>query len=63
MTSTDFGNCGFIFSVKFKDIYGRNAEIVEKKEYEARKLQTILRRKIDARLFIHYANGYSKQIA
>ena len=63
MISTDFGNRGFIFSIKFKDIYGRNAEIVEKKEHEARKLQTILQRKTDAKLFIHYANGYSKQIA
>ena len=63
MTSTDFGNRGFIFSVRFKDIYGKEAEIVEKKEYEARKLQTILRRKTDARLYIHYSDNYSKQIA
>lgn len=62
MLGTDFAGRGFVFSVRFQDMFGKQKEIVEKKEYEARKLHKILNRKGTAELFIHYSNGYSKKV-
>lgn len=62
MLGTDFAGRGFVFSIRFQDMFGKQKEIVEKKEYEARKLLRILNRKNTAELFIHYSNGYSKKV-
>lgn len=51
------------FRVKFKEIHGKDGEVIEKNEIEARKLYTILRKVTDAKLFKLTDSGRSKQIA
>ena len=62
MLSTTSSNHGF-FRVKFKDINGKDAEVIEKNEIEARKLYTILRKVTDAKLFKHTSSGCSELVA
>ena len=62
MTSTLSYGHGF-FSIKFKDINGKDAEVIEKNEIEARKLYTILRKVTDAKLFKHTDNDHEELVA
>lgn len=50
------------FRVKFKDIHGKDGEVIEKNEIEARKLHTILSRTLHAELF-QQVNGQLKKLA
>lgn len=62
MIGTLTSNHGF-FRIKFKDIHGKDGEVIEKNEVEARKLYTILRKVTDAKLFKHTGSGRSKRVA
>ena len=62
MIGTLTSNHGF-FRIKFKDIHGKDGEVIEKNEVEARKLYTILRKVTDAKLFKHTGSGHSKRVA
>lgn len=62
MLGTTSSNRGF-FRVKFKDINGKDAEVIEKNEIEARKLYTILRKVTDAKLFKHTDNDHDELVA
>ena len=62
MIGTLTSNHGF-FRVKFKDMKGKDAVVIEKNEVEARKLYTILRKVTDAKLFKHTGSGRSKRVA
>lgn len=55
-------NHGF-FRVKFKDINGKDAEVIEKNEIEARKLYAILRKVTEAKLFKHTDNNHDELVA
>ncbi len=62
MTSTLSYGHGY-FSIKFKDINGKDAVVIEKNEIEARKLYTILRKVTEAKLFKHTSSGRSELVA
>lgn len=62
MLSTTSSNHGF-FRIKFKDINGKDAVVIERNEIEARKLYTILRKVTDAKLFKYTSSGRSELIA
>lgn len=62
MTSTLSYGHGF-FRIKFKDINGKDAVVIERNEIEARKLYTILRKVTDAKLFKHTSSDCSELIA
>ena len=62
MLSTTSSNHGF-FRIKFKDINGKDAVVIEKNEIEARKLYTILRKVTEATLFKHTSSGRSELVA
>ena len=61
MLSADFASRGF-FRVKFKDMKGKDAVVIEKNEVEARKLHAILSRTLHAELF-QQVNGQLKKLA
>ena len=62
MLGTTSSNHGF-FRIKFKDINGKDAVVIEKNEIEARKLYTILRKVTEAKLFKHTSSGRSELVA
>ena len=62
MLSADFASRGF-FRIKFKDINGKDAVVIEKNEVEARKLYTILRKVTEAKLFKHTDNNHDELVA
>lgn len=62
MLSTTSSNHGF-FRIKFKDINGKDAVVIEKNEIEARKLYTILRKVTEATLFKHTDNDHDELVA
>ena len=62
MTSTLSYGHGF-FSIKFKDINGKDAVVIERNEIEARKLYTILRKVTDVKLFKHTSSGRLELVA
>ncbi len=51
------------FRIKFKDINGKDAVVIEKNEIEARKLYTILRKVTEATLFKHTDNDHDELVA
>lgn len=61
MIGTLTSNHGF-FRVKFKDMKGKDAVVIEKNEVEARKLHAILSRTLHAELF-QQVNGKLKKLA
>ena len=61
MIGTLTSNHGF-FRVKFKDMKGKDAVVIEKNEVEARKLHAILSRTLHAELF-QQVNGQLKKLA
>ncbi|HIT62630.1 MAG TPA: hypothetical protein IAC38_04175 [Candidatus Caccovivens faecavium] len=61
MIGTLTSNHGF-FRVKFKDMKGKNAVVIEKNEVEARKLHAILSRTLHAELF-QQVNGKLEKLA
>ena len=62
MLSTTSSNHGF-FRIKFKDMNGKDAVVIEKNEIEARKLYAILRKVTEAKLFKHTSSGRSELVA
>lgn len=61
MIGTLTSNHGF-FRVKFKDMKGKDAVVIEKNEVEARKLHAILSRTLHAELF-QQVNGKLEKLA
>ena len=61
MIGTLTSNHGF-FRVKFKDMKGKDAVVIEKNEVEARKLHAILSRTLHAELF-QQDNGKLEKLA
>lgn len=61
MIGTKSYSPGF-FRVKFKDMKGKDAVVIEKNEVEARKLHAILSRTLHAELF-QQVNGQLKKLA
>ena len=61
MIGTLTSNHGF-FRVKFKDMKGKDAVVIEKNEDEARKLHAILSRTLHAELF-QQVNGKLEKLA
>lgn len=61
MIGTLTSNHGF-FRVKFKDMKGKDAVVVERNEVEARKLHAILSRTLHAELF-QQVNGKLEKLA